>query len=51
LVAIIGRDPRYRVCGTAHTFEEANKLVRQHRPDAGRSSTKGALRISPLGLP
>jgi DNA-binding NarL/FixJ family response regulator len=33
LVAIIGRDPRYHVCGGAHTFEEANKLVRQHRPD------------------
>jgi DNA-binding NarL/FixJ family response regulator len=33
LVAIIGRDPRYRVCGAAHTFEEANILVRQHRPD------------------
>src|SRR6266478_7457230 len=33
LVAIIGRDPRYQVCGAAHTFEEANQLVRQHRPD------------------
>jgi len=33
LVAIIGRDPRYQVCGAAHTFEEANKLVLQHRPD------------------
>ena len=33
LVAIIGRDRRYDVCGAAHTFEEANKLVRQHRPD------------------
>src|SRR5256884_2282241 len=33
LVAIIGRDPRYYVCGAAHTFEEANKIVRQHRPD------------------
>jgi len=33
LVAIIGRDARYRVCGAAHTFDEANKLVRQHRPD------------------
>ena len=33
LVAIIGRDPRYEVCGAAHTFEEANRLVRQHRPD------------------
>jgi two-component system, NarL family, response regulator NreC len=32
LVAIIGRDSRYRVCGAAHTFDEANKLVRQHRP-------------------
>ena len=33
LVAIIGRDPRYHICGAAHTFEEANKVVRQHRPD------------------
>ena len=33
LVTIIGRDPRYQVCGAAHTFEEANKLVQQHRPD------------------
>jgi DNA-binding NarL/FixJ family response regulator len=33
LVAIVGRDPRYQVCGAAHTFEEANKLIRQHRPD------------------
>ncbi|HEV2841662.1 MAG TPA: response regulator transcription factor [Chthoniobacterales bacterium] len=33
LVAIIGRAPRYFVCGAAHTFEEANRLVRQHRPD------------------
>jgi len=33
LVAIIGRESRYQVCGAAHTFEEANKLIRQHRPD------------------
>jgi DNA-binding NarL/FixJ family response regulator len=33
LVAIIGGDPRYQVCGAAHTFDEANRLVRQHRPD------------------
>jgi len=33
LVTIIGRDPRYHVCGAAHTFAEANKLVRQYRPD------------------
>ena len=33
LVAIVGRDPQYQVCGAAHTFEDANKLVRQHHPD------------------
>jgi DNA-binding NarL/FixJ family response regulator len=33
LAAIIGRDPRYHVCGAAHTFDEANRLVRQHCPD------------------
>jgi DNA-binding NarL/FixJ family response regulator len=33
LVAIIGRDTQYHVCGAAHTFQEANALVRQHRPD------------------
>src|SRR5437660_8244277 len=33
LVAIIGRDFRYHVCGAAHTFAEANKLVQEHRPD------------------
>jgi two-component system response regulator NreC len=33
LVAIIGSDSRYHVCGAAHTFQEANILVRQHRPD------------------
>jgi len=33
LVAIIGRDPRYHVCGAAHTFAEANNLIREHRPD------------------
>jgi len=33
LVAIIGRDPRYHVCGAAHTFAQANKLVRQHHPN------------------
>ncbi len=33
MATIVGRDERYRVCGAAHTFEEANKLVGQHRPD------------------
>ena len=30
---LLAADPRYHVCGAAHTFEEANRLVRQHRPD------------------
>jgi DNA-binding NarL/FixJ family response regulator len=33
MAAIVGRDKRYQVCGAAHTFAQANKLVRQHRPD------------------
>lgn len=33
LVAIIGRDPQYHVCGAAHTFREANELIKQQRPD------------------
>jgi DNA-binding NarL/FixJ family response regulator len=33
MAAIVGRDKRYQVCGAAHNFAEANKLVRQHRPD------------------
>jgi DNA-binding NarL/FixJ family response regulator len=33
MAAIVGRDKRYQVCGAAHTFAEANRLVRQHRPD------------------
>jgi DNA-binding NarL/FixJ family response regulator len=33
LVAIIGRDKRYDVCGAAHTFAQANDLIRKHRPD------------------
>lgn len=33
LVAIIARDARYHVCGAAHTFAEANNLIREHRPD------------------
>jgi two-component system, NarL family, response regulator NreC len=33
LVAIIGRDARYHLSGAAHTFEQANNLIRQHHPD------------------
>ena len=31
--AIVGRDKRYRVCGSAHGFYDAGELIRQHRPD------------------
>jgi DNA-binding NarL/FixJ family response regulator len=33
IVAIVGRNRRCQVLGAAHTFEEANKLIRQYRPD------------------
>ena len=33
LAAIVSRDARYRVCGAAHTFREANKAIEQQRPD------------------
>ena len=33
LAAIVGRDKRYQICGTAHSFFEAGELIRQHRPD------------------
>jgi len=29
----VARDKRYSVCGAAHTFHEANNIIRQHRPD------------------
>jgi hypothetical protein len=56
LVAIIGRDPQYEVCGAAHTFEEANKLVRRHRPNVLNLFWKTAMpfagsRISRVNFP
>src|SRR5205823_8882752 len=33
LAAIVGRDKRYQICGSAHGFLEAGQLIRQHRPD------------------
>ena len=33
LAAIVGRDKRYRLCGSAHGFYDARELIRQHRPD------------------
>src|SRR5262245_33888778 len=33
LAAIVGRDKRYKVCGSAHGFYDAGELIRQHRPD------------------
>ncbi len=33
MATIVGRDTRYRVCGTAHSFREANKVIQRERPD------------------
>ena len=33
LAAIVGRDKRYQLCGSAHGFLKAGELIRQHRPD------------------
>ncbi len=33
MAAIVGRDKRYHVCGSAHGFYDAGELIRQHKPD------------------
>jgi DNA-binding NarL/FixJ family response regulator len=33
MATLVARDKRYLVCGAAHTFHEANNIIRQHRPD------------------
>jgi DNA-binding NarL/FixJ family response regulator len=33
MAAIVGRDRRYHVCGAAHGFFDAEKLIRKHQPD------------------
>jgi DNA-binding NarL/FixJ family response regulator len=33
MATLVARDKRYLVCGAAHTFQEANTIIRQHRPD------------------
>jgi DNA-binding NarL/FixJ family response regulator len=33
MTAIVGRDKRYQICGSAHGFFHADELIRQHRPD------------------
>jgi len=33
MAAIVGRDKRYQICGSAHGFLNAGQLIRQHRPD------------------
>jgi two-component system, NarL family, response regulator NreC len=33
IVAILGRDKRYRVCGSAHSFYTASELIRRNQPD------------------
>ena len=33
LAAIVGRDKRYHVCGSAHGFYDAGELIRKHQPN------------------
>jgi DNA-binding NarL/FixJ family response regulator len=33
IAAIVGRDKRYHVCGSAHGFYDAGELIRKHQPD------------------
>jgi two-component system response regulator NreC len=33
MAALVACDERYLVCGAAHTFHEANNIIREHRPD------------------
>lgn len=33
MAAIVGRDKRYRVCGGAHGFYDADELIRKHQPN------------------
>jgi DNA-binding NarL/FixJ family response regulator len=33
MAAILGRDKRYQVCGSAHGFFDAAELIRKHKPD------------------
>lgn len=33
MATIVGRDTRYRVCGIAHSFREANEVIQRERPD------------------
>ena len=33
MAAIVGRDPRYQICGGANGFFDVDELIRQHRPD------------------
>jgi DNA-binding NarL/FixJ family response regulator len=33
MAAIVGRDKRYHICGSAHGFYEGCELIRQHQPD------------------
>ena len=33
MAAIVGRDKRYHICGSAHGFFDAGELIRKHQPD------------------
>jgi DNA-binding NarL/FixJ family response regulator len=33
IAAVVGRDKRYHICGSAHSFYEGCELIRKHQPD------------------
>src|SRR5207247_6031573 len=33
MAAIVGRDKRYHICGSAHGFYDVGELIRKHQPD------------------
>ena len=33
IAAMVGRDKRYHVCGSAHDFYDTRELIRKHQPD------------------
>jgi len=35
MAAIVGRDKKYHVCGSAHGFHDALELIRTNQPDVG----------------
>ena len=48
MTAIVGRNKRYQICGSAHGFFDSGELIRQHRPDILliESSGTASLRVT-----